>query len=824
MQISHESDKIAQVTFGTKSSRTARMADSAAFFHILSASLYSNPLLATVREIVCNADDAHRQAGVTEPIQIFVGESEESQGEMLIVRDFGHGIPDDKMDDIYLVFGESTKKDDSGATGGFGLGSKAPWAVVDQFFVTSNHNGTKTIYTLVKSDPDNDGRPSIQVMFRGPTTDTGLEVRVPIVAPIDSRDVVSHIKGVVFYGGIKAILQDAGCHSPFDGPVLLETLDLSEDPGSTTLVNTNHSSYSDKAHHIPGFATISRHAKILIRYGAVVYPIKDREYINLPIIDGHTWVIQAPADSLSLQPSRETLVFTETTKNTLKALEKNTFKLFNHIPGYSTDTLVLLREKLKETMELPKTDGNGEANPKEVFSGLDSGYVSVGYFSTTNLHEELNMHFMRHLSSTMLPASYALASRKLRDLVTHKASKILWKDFISDLLHKRGYSKKTATQLASRLITEVEVSNLTFRSMPVPKQLRKVLTQVRALLGNTKVSVKNSSDVLETLNINKVIDQIALLSKRVFITRLVADLPSFSPRKTGIVLHTSSFKKATEYKKTFEDAGWEVVNCWEAPERAKSSTATKSVKINSPKLGYLSLAAGLTGKKTDTGWFNSITALEAARQLNEDPKETRVTAPIAYVRASTAEGKCGSSSLSTDLFRTEQNKDLLHDFAKQIALTVNKPQSEAMEKKGIPELSTYINTTLKLMDVNAQINFYAQVTPRIFSGTDLRLVGSGLKAAELIAQVFPSPDAAKAGALGMCMRLPHNTSNDLPGYNPSYPLRHNLWATGIDTAAIRAQIRALVPKAKRFIDADAVITAVLDGDLTFQEALTSYFE
>lgn len=824
MQISHESDKIAQATFGTKSSRTARMADSAAFYHILSASLYSNPLLAAIREIVCNADDAHQQAGVTEPVQITVGELEGSQGEMLVVRDFGHGIPDDKMVDIYLVFGESTKKDDSGATGGFGLGSKAPWAVVDQFFVTSNHNGTKTIYTLVKSDPDNDGRPSIQVMFRGPTTDTGLEVRVPIVGSTSTSEVVAYIKGVVFYSGIHATLKDTSCRTKPNDLPFLETIDLSKVPGSTTLVRTSYTSYSGKAHYNPVYATTAQTAKILIRYGTVVYPITDQELIKLPHIPDYAWVIQAPADSLSLQPSRETLVFTETTKNTLKALEQNTLKLFNDVPGYTKNTMALLREKLKASMEPPKVDDNGVAIPPEQFDGLNSGYVIVGTVSYEELLKVLETHFSKFLSRTMLPASLSLATRKLESVSLKTATTILWKDLITLLLNEQGYSMGVARQLATRLLGAEQAPLHISRRMALPKQLRKIILQFRSLVEKGRASVKYPNGELELLDVRDVVSQLALLSKRVFITRLVSDLPSFNIRNTGVVLHTSSAKKAAAYEENFKAAGWEVINCWEAPERTKTTKKTKSVKISSPKLGHLSLAAGWTKRSSIDGWFNSIVALEAARQLDEDPKMTRVDAPIAYVQASTAYGKTSGDHLSTKLYYTAHNNVVLHEFAKQIALTVTKPQSEAMEKKGVPELSTYINKTLKHMDVNAQINFYAQVASRIFFETSFCRLGNGPKAAEVISQVFPSPDAAKAGNLGLCMMHYSSDPKIFPRYDPAYPLRLNLWVSGIDTAAIQARVRTLVPKAKKFIDVDAVMTAVLAGDLTFQEALTTYFE
>ena len=84
------------------------------------------------------------------------------------------------MQPIYGVYGASTKKQDATVTGGFGLGCKAPFAYSEHFEVTSWHKGTKTIYNLSRSSAEVNGKPGIFPIASFPTTESGLQVRIPL--------------------------------------------------------------------------------------------------------------------------------------------------------------------------------------------------------------------------------------------------------------------------------------------------------------------------------------------------------------------------------------------------------------------------------------------------------------------------------------------------------------------------------------------------------------------------------------------------------------------------------------------------------------------
>jgi hypothetical protein len=107
MLVAHQSDHITHAVIGGKKSINFGISDDPAFFQILSSALYKDPMLAMVRETICNAWDAHIESSNTnKPVQITIND------DYLIIQDFGNGIPDSLIGPIYGVYGASTKKND----------------------------------------------------------------------------------------------------------------------------------------------------------------------------------------------------------------------------------------------------------------------------------------------------------------------------------------------------------------------------------------------------------------------------------------------------------------------------------------------------------------------------------------------------------------------------------------------------------------------------------------------------------------------------------------------------------------------------------------
>ena len=108
---------------------------------------YSNPLLATIREIVANALDVTK----SKKIEIQLPTKLEPN---FIVRDFGCGLSEEDMLGLYTKYGKSTKRDCNNAIGGFGTGRFAPLSYTDSFIVRSVHKGHKHSYIIRVDEHD----------------------------------------------------------------------------------------------------------------------------------------------------------------------------------------------------------------------------------------------------------------------------------------------------------------------------------------------------------------------------------------------------------------------------------------------------------------------------------------------------------------------------------------------------------------------------------------------------------------------------------------------------------------------------------------------
>lgn len=144
-------------------------------FDILSSKLYSNPVLAVVRELLTNAYDSQVAAGNPDKeIQVVFPTPLDTE---FSIRDFGTGLSKEDVMTLYTTFFDSTKADTNDFTGGFGLGSKTPFSYTSSFSVTSFYNGKKYIFLATKKD----GYPSIIPLTEEPTDEpNGLYIRIPV--------------------------------------------------------------------------------------------------------------------------------------------------------------------------------------------------------------------------------------------------------------------------------------------------------------------------------------------------------------------------------------------------------------------------------------------------------------------------------------------------------------------------------------------------------------------------------------------------------------------------------------------------------------------
>ena len=108
--------------------------DKAIILEILRSKMYSDPIKTIAQEIMSNARDAHREIGNDAPITVYLPTRID---QTFKIRDFGPGITPDRMANVFIKYGNSTKRDTDAQTGGFGLGAKSPFSYTDMFTVVS---------------------------------------------------------------------------------------------------------------------------------------------------------------------------------------------------------------------------------------------------------------------------------------------------------------------------------------------------------------------------------------------------------------------------------------------------------------------------------------------------------------------------------------------------------------------------------------------------------------------------------------------------------------------------------------------------------------
>lgn len=316
MKVAHQTDYDTHAVIGGSEAKAFAISQTAEFFTVLSNTLYSNKPLAVVREVLCNAWDSHIASGVQHiPVNITV------DADAMTIRDYGAGIHPDLMHQIYCVYGASTKENDGLQTGGFGLGSKAPFAYSDHFTVTTHHKGLKTVYAISRSSGAAKGTPELRAMVQVPTLEQGIEVKIPIVKLTDVAVFKEIIQNIAAYGEMNVVLNKK--HIPI--------IPISTAESNVFLSRTLPYSTNDLVH---------------VRYGNVIYPVPEHEdyspdmhrVINsINAVTGDRWgrdatwylIVQAPPHSISVTPSRESLSMTDTSINTLRGIFSELVKVMD---------------------------------------------------------------------------------------------------------------------------------------------------------------------------------------------------------------------------------------------------------------------------------------------------------------------------------------------------------------------------------------------------------------------------------------------------------------------------------------------------------------
>ncbi len=145
-------------------------------FDILSSGIYTDPKMAVIRELSCNAYDAHVDNGT--PDLPFTIHLPSHLSPYFSVKDDGIGLSDEDVRGLYSTYFRSTKTNTNDQIGAFGLGSKSPFSYSKSFDVIARFNGKKRTYTIFINEK---GIPTIQQLACIDTIEhNGLEIKLTV--------------------------------------------------------------------------------------------------------------------------------------------------------------------------------------------------------------------------------------------------------------------------------------------------------------------------------------------------------------------------------------------------------------------------------------------------------------------------------------------------------------------------------------------------------------------------------------------------------------------------------------------------------------------
>lgn len=667
MEVTQQDDFISHAVIGQEESISMGMSEDAALMHILSSALYTYPKLAAVREVICNGWDGHIIADLLNtPLDITLAEGQ------FRVRDYGPGIAHELIGKIYGTYGNSTKRKDSKQTGGFGLGSKAPFAYIDNFEVISCHEGTKTIYRVSKSSMEKGGKPSINKIVALPTTETGITVTYS-VQEHDFGEFMNLINEVVVLGGIPARI---------NGKEPIEPLPLLESPTGYIINSVQGTLLS----------------RINVRYGNVVYPIPmntgfEHEWRHVLATMNKLWnnsniIFMAAPDTVSIAPNRESLNFTEGTVKTLRGL----------LAQFSPQDTADCEKTVKQVINHLTNKHIANQDPTSSWGEMVS-YITLptqGYNGA------------RHVTG---PYAYTVRKARLNHLMNQRESTVkgdvVFQKRFDDAIRRKGYpDTKFAKKMRKALIRH---DKLSYREKHDIKQtlmtgvLHQFITKplydylptvekldIERLFIGSNDNMWGKPDLVRLKNFTITDNRgaVNVLHKRALIVRSKTAAKihlDYTKRDCGdgwvVYVVGNHPERRAEAEKMFADLGYTVeVQIPERMAREKLSDDPDYVaperKASPKRKGYLTLAQSFNGKT-----FLLSTARENGSVAGQ-------TDPIAWV---TLENASHHNQGKTFAYMPEATCQVVNKLWGDKIAVVTTVQATALEAKGIPDVKTLVN-------------------------------------------------------------------------------------------------------------------------------------
>lgn len=263
--------------------------------------IYTNKVLAPVREYICNAIDAHVEFGINKDVDVsFINN-------VFKVRDYGLGLDEDDIRNVFGKYGKSSKRDTEKQVGAFGVGAMSGFSYSDTFYVNSYHNGIKTSYVCTLGAGDfGVSVGEIYEVSQEPTTEQGMEISIEVI-PKDKHNFNFEAQRLV-----QSFLPDAKLQYTSDSNALrvvrpqavTQTVTIGE------YVISGYQSFNQAPMYGQSY---------LVRMGGVIYPYSHKDGSKRS--PSKTIVVDVPIGKLTVPISREHIEDTAANERVFKEID-----------------------------------------------------------------------------------------------------------------------------------------------------------------------------------------------------------------------------------------------------------------------------------------------------------------------------------------------------------------------------------------------------------------------------------------------------------------------------------------------------------------------
>ena len=299
--------------------------------HLMSvlSDLYSDKIMAVVREYSTNALDSHLASGQTKSVQV---STPTALNPYFVVRDFGVGMDIDDIRNIYSKYGASSKRNNNVESGMLGLGCKSGLTYSNQFTLTGIKNGIKTLVSISRSA---NGAGQMEVVDESPTTDSnGVIVKIPVNNNWDREEFERKAKFFAQFVTPGQYQVNGNDISNLDFTVISDKL------------------WIRKVH----WNMTEQDRKCFVVMGNVAYPIDLDKFGDLKNVVpyGHSFVFFADMGDVDFPPSREELMYTSRTNATLKQMRTDIADAFRQHLQHRIDNCIDIREAFTTQRQINK--------------------------------------------------------------------------------------------------------------------------------------------------------------------------------------------------------------------------------------------------------------------------------------------------------------------------------------------------------------------------------------------------------------------------------------------------------------------------------------